>query len=318
MKVGIQLGLDENTIAASAVLLLSISGTFLYNRNESVLKIAPWIWYSLKHKRNEFITFSHKMLYFIYGLAVSLDVPRRYESAKNIMYFGSKNKYEPLTKEEIDSIRKLIKASAGADQRSALFNTFKEIHDIELIIKQIPKLAITVDELLVDVKKLEENIENVQDAIHSHISPDSKKTIFSEYKNVLKNHNERLLALQHRVEQYIKDDQDVWFLFPAENETISSGSGRTTKQTSFAHELRATPSPFKNIKNVEQINIDRHDALKGKIQNVSSVGDHMDSPYTIKKNISFDDELHSINMVNSGILNTKIDTILQSPINEAS
>ena len=105
-----------------------------------------------------------------------------------------------LTTEEVESIRKLL-----------LLNTFKEIRDIDKIIKQIPELSKTVNELLVDVKKLGESIENVQDAVHSHVTPDDKKNIFNEYKNVLKNHNDRLLSLQNKVEKYARDD---WLVLP--------------------------------------------------------------------------------------------------------
>lgn len=275
------LGIDGNTFTASAFLLLSIYGIFLLNRNESVSKIAPRIWYSLKHKS---ITCSCNIFHSLYE-ALQTIVRSLTDAMLCVVPFKRMNNCETLTKEEIESVRKLIRA----DQRSALFGTFKEIHDIELIIKQIPKLAITVDDLLVDVKKLEESIENVQDAIHSHTSPDSKKTIFSEYKNVLKNHNERLLALQHRVEQYIRDDKDVWFMLPAENDSISPGGEHIN--------LRTTPTPMKNVKISEQI------------ENRSIMN--------LKKNTSIGEELYSISRVKSDILNTKIDNILRSSINEA-
>ena len=122
-----------------------------------------------------------------------------------------------LTTEEVESLRKLL-----------LLNTFKEIHDIDKIIKQIPELSKTVNELLVDVKKLGESIENVQDAVHSHVTPDVKKNIFNEYKNVLKNHNDRLLSLQNKVEKYARDD---WLVLPHD---VSTPTERSSGANSFA------------------------------------------------------------------------------------
>ena len=144
-----------------------------------------------------------------------------------------------LTKEEVESLRKLLSYSISEEEveslrKLLLLSAIKEIHDIDLIIKQIPKLSNSVNELLVDVKKLEESIENVQDAVHSHTTPDLKKTIFDDYKNALKNHNDRLLSLQNRVEKYTKDD---WLMLP-QDET-SNVDGEAAEDTS----RRCTPSP---------------------------------------------------------------------------
>jgi hypothetical protein len=144
-----------------------------------------------------------------------------------------------LTKEEVESLRKLLSYSISEEEveslrKLLLLSAIKEIHDIDLIIKQIPKLSNSVNELLVDVKKLEESIENVQDAVHSHTTPDLKKTIFDDYKNALKNHNDRLLSLQNRVEKYTKDD---WLMLP-QDET-SNVDGEADEGTS----RRCTPSP---------------------------------------------------------------------------
>ena len=135
-----------------------------------------------------------------------------------------------LTTEEVESIRKLL-----------LLNTFKEIHDIDKIIKQIPELSKTVNELLVDVKKLGESIENVQDAVHSHVTPDDKKNIFNEYKNVLKNHNDRLLSLQNKVEKYARDD---WLVLPH--------AASTPKGVDRGEAVR-TPSPCIEIEALSRV-----------------------------------------------------------------
>ena len=144
-----------------------------------------------------------------------------------------------LTKEEVESLRKLLSYSISEEEveslrKLLLLSAIKEIHDIDLIIKQIPKLSNSVNELLVDVKKLEESIENVQDAVHSHTTPDLKKTIFNDYKNALKNHNDRLLSLQNRVEKYTKDD---WLMLP--HDETSNADGEAAEGIS----RRCTPSP---------------------------------------------------------------------------
>jgi len=144
-----------------------------------------------------------------------------------------------LTKEEVESLRKLLSYSISEEEveslrKLLLLSAIKEIHDIDLIIKQIPKLSNSVNELLVDVKKLEESIENVQDAVHSHTTPDLKKTIFNDYKNALKNHNDRLLSLQNRVEKYTKDD---WLMLP--HDETSNVDGEAAEGIS----RRCTPSP---------------------------------------------------------------------------
>ncbi len=143
-----------------------------------------------------------------------------------------------LTEEEIKSLRKLLFYSISEEEvellrELLLCKTFKEIHNIELLIKQVPKLSETVGELLVDVKKMEEDIENVQEKIHSHTAPDIRKNIFNEYKFILKNHNDRLLSLQHKVENYIaRGGEDMvstdWFMLPlGENYLNTHGSHQT-------------------------------------------------------------------------------------------
>ena len=105
-------------------------------------------------------------------------------------------KKEPaLTREEVESLRKLLSYSVSGE----------EIESMRQLIR-VNKLSNTVNELIIDVKKLEESIENVQNAVHSHITPYIKKTIFNEYKNELKKHSDRLLTLQNEVAKPTAED----------------------------------------------------------------------------------------------------------------
>lgn len=78
----------------------------------------------------------------------------------------------------------------------------------ELIQKQETKMAEKLRELLKDVKKMEDDIDELQEKIHSQLAPNAKNAIFSEYKSNLKNHEDRLQSLQTK----INSETDLWHL----------------------------------------------------------------------------------------------------------
>jgi uncharacterized membrane-anchored protein YhcB (DUF1043 family) len=87
--------------------------------------------------------------------------------------------------------------------------TEKEIELIkEFLHKQESSMSKKLGEILKDFKKMEDDIDELQEKLHSQLAPTAKDAIFSEYKNNLKNHEDKLQKLQTRIDS----ETDLWFL----------------------------------------------------------------------------------------------------------
>ena len=78
----------------------------------------------------------------------------------------------------------------------------------EFLQKQETVISKKLSEILREVKKMEDDIDELQEKIHSQLAPNAKDAMFSEYKNNLKNHEDRLHQLQSRIDS----ETDLWFL----------------------------------------------------------------------------------------------------------
>lgn len=85
----------------------------------------------------------------------------------------------------------------------------KEVELIkEFLQKQETVMSKKLGEILRDFKKMEDDIDELQEKLHSQLAPNAKDAMFSEYKTNLKNHEDRLQKLQTK----INSESDLWHL----------------------------------------------------------------------------------------------------------
>ena len=108
--------------------------------------------------------------------------------------------HSPLNKYEIQIIREYINTQ----------------HILKQTIEKVPKLAQTVEHLLKDMKKLDEEILRIESKIHTQ--PPTLRPI-------IKGHTERLVQLQSEVKEYaqeLNDPQNKWCML--KSQSVSSMS----------------------------------------------------------------------------------------------